>query len=178
MLDFGPAKVQRKRRQSESKYLPVDNGIFRVRIANRGQGPLAQLVEQGTFNPKVGGSSPPGPTSLPIMPLSLKLGCRPMAGLRFLVPTIGVRIPAAQPLILKSSPGFEPMRSEAVKRNAQWAFRRPTGRARKREVVISRSEMESLPLRQHEPRLYQGRLSLSGKSHGFEPLRWKRVKRK
>ena len=54
--------MQRKRRQSESKYLPVDNGIFRVRIANRGQGPLAQLVEQGTFNPKVGGSSPPGPT--------------------------------------------------------------------------------------------------------------------
>ena len=28
-----------------------------------GIGPIAQLVEQGTFNPKVGGSSPPGPTT-------------------------------------------------------------------------------------------------------------------
>ena len=31
-------------------------------FAYSGFGPLAQLVEQGTFNPKVGGSSPPGPT--------------------------------------------------------------------------------------------------------------------
>ena len=51
------------------------------------------MVEQGTFNPKVGGSSPPGPTTR----RAATLGRRPMAGLRFLVPTIGVRIPTPQP---------------------------------------------------------------------------------
>jgi hypothetical protein len=45
----------------------VDGGPSRARIAldagyTRRRGPLAQLVEQGTFNPKVVGSSPTRPT--------------------------------------------------------------------------------------------------------------------
>ena len=32
-------------------------------VAHRGNGPLAQLVEQGTFNPKVAGSNPSRPTT-------------------------------------------------------------------------------------------------------------------
>ena len=75
------------------------------RFAQSGFGPLAQLVEQGTFNPKVGGSSPPGPTTR----CATTLGRRPMAGLRFLVPTIGVRIPTPQPFLLSFTQRKHPM---------------------------------------------------------------------
>ena len=59
-------------------------------------GPLAQSVEQGTFNPKVAGSIPSRPTISPGAPAhraasgkgSQTLGYRPTAGLWFLVPAI------------------------------------------------------------------------------------------
>ena len=38
---------------------PISHPIF----FNANIGPLAQLVEQGTLNPKVGGSIPPRPTN-------------------------------------------------------------------------------------------------------------------
>lgn len=60
------------------------------------RGPLAQSVEQGTFNPKVAGSIPSRPTisiALARSPDrsekgSPTLGYRPTAGLWFLVPAI------------------------------------------------------------------------------------------
>ena len=61
--------------------------------------PLAQLVEQGTFNPKVAGSIPSRPTTSALLAVTfdvttaasahmLRLGYRPTAGLWFLVPAI------------------------------------------------------------------------------------------
>src|SRR4029078_10053420 len=40
-------------------------GRFRASGAREAPGPLAQLAEQGTLNPKVGGSIPPRPTARP-----------------------------------------------------------------------------------------------------------------
>ena len=54
-------------------------------------GPLAQLAEQGTFNPKVAGSIPSRPTTffpVRVFDRTLTLGYRPTAGLWFLVPAI------------------------------------------------------------------------------------------
>ena len=60
------------------------------------RGPLAQLAEQGTFNPKVAGSIPSRPTIRDAFFFRWAVVQR--LGLGFLVPAIGVRIPAAQPL--------------------------------------------------------------------------------
>ena len=114
-------------------------------------GPLAQLVEQGTFNPKVGGSSPPGPTIQTPVFAGVSSNGRTLvfgASYRGSNPCT----PATFPLVLcrrrlsfqRVPPGFEPVRSEAVEKTALRAVFRPTGGARQRGAVVSRSETESL----------------------------------
>ena len=60
-------RTRRSRRAAEPSRragVPVDGSAPPAGLANivRRPGPLAQLVEQGTLNPKVGGSIPPRPT--------------------------------------------------------------------------------------------------------------------
>ena len=84
--------------------MPLQWEIARFAITS---GSLAQLVEQGTFNPKVAGSIPSRPTTFLLARVFVsysvetfaELGHRPMAGLWFLVPAIGVRIPVTQPYL-------------------------------------------------------------------------------
>ena len=44
---------------------PLGHGAWDLRYNHRSYGTLAQLVEQGTFNPKVAGSTPARPTTKP-----------------------------------------------------------------------------------------------------------------
>ena len=110
------------------------------RFAQSGFGPLAQLVEQGTFNPKVGGSSPPGPTIRKASRWAVVqwqdsgFWCQ-LSGFESLQPS---HYSLWNPL------GFEPMRWKRVKKTAQWAVFSVSGGALQRGAVISRSEMESL----------------------------------